>query len=190
MRIARTAALTNNCTDTTILYMQRGDDGAPPDEAQGAGEAFDREAFDREAFADSLRGMRRDMARDFFLSALAALDEGDITLTQMATLMTLDSIESCSVKALAERLGRSLSATSRLIEQLVKRRLLRRAEDPDDRRGKIITLAPAGRRLIEQLTSQRTEAYLHLAERLAPRDQALVARAMALLAKAASGRSP
>jgi DNA-binding MarR family transcriptional regulator len=172
--------------------MQQGDEGAPAGgradmtNTAGAGLA---PGIDRKAFVESMRLMRRSMARDFLLSALAALDEGDITLAQMATLMTLDGGASCSVKALAERLGRSLSATSRLIDQLVKRRLLRRTEDPEDRRGKLITLAPAGKRLVEELMDRRAEAYLQLAERLPAKEQAVVARAMALLAKAA-GRSP
>ena len=115
---------------------------------------------------------------------------GDITLVQMATLLTLDGGPPFGVKALSERLGRSLSATSRLVDQLVRRRLLRRSEDPQDRRGKLLELAPAGRRLVAQLMERRAEAYLQLTERLPPREQAAVARAMTLLAKAGGGRVP
>lgn len=162
--------------NATILFMQRDD---------GAGGVIDRAAF-----AESMRAVRRVMARDFFLGAIAALDEGDITLVQMATLLTLDGGPPFGVKALSERLGRSLSATSRLVDQLVRRRLLRRSEDPQDRRGKLLELAPAGRRLVAQLMERRAEAYLQLTERLPPREQAAVARAMTLLAKAGGGRAP
>jgi DNA-binding MarR family transcriptional regulator len=148
------------------------------------------EAFDRKAFAENLQRARRTMARGFLIAALSALDEGDITLTQMATLLLLEDGAAWSVKALAERLGRSLSAASRLIDQLVKRRLLRRSEDPKDRRVKLIALAPAGARLVDKMMEQRTEAYLSLAARLPPREQAQVARGVALLAKAAERRDP
>jgi DNA-binding MarR family transcriptional regulator len=143
------------------------------------------DSSERAALVASLRAMRKAMARDFMASAIAALDHSDLSMVQMATLMLLDSCDELPVRALAERLGRSLSATSRLLDQLVRRRLLWRAIDKDDRRVRRVGLAARGRALVEQLMSDRADAQLRIMQQLTARQRAQVRRAMQILQDAA-----
>lgn len=128
---------------------------------------------------------RRAMARDFMAHAISSLAASELSLLQMASLLLLDDGVERGVKEMAGRLGRSLSATSRLLEQLVKRGLVTRREDPEDRRARRVALSPAGRELLAALIERRAEAQLQLMEALTPEEREHVARGMTLLAEAA-----
>jgi DNA-binding MarR family transcriptional regulator len=98
-----------------------------------------------------------------FLPEISALD---LSLTQLKGLSVLDdhADEALSVKALAERLGLSLAATSRSVDGLVKRKLIERDEDPDDRRVRRVRLTARGRRTVERLVEIRIAALERLVE--------------------------
>lgn len=134
---------------------------------------------------DGMLAVRRSMARDFMRAAVQALGERDLTILQFGTLLLLEDGQERTVGALAEQIGRSMSATSRMIDQLVKRELLRRQEDPNDRRARRVTLSAAGRKLLLTMMRRRAEAELRLMDSLSPADQQIVVRAMELLAGAA-----
>ena len=134
---------------------------------------------------EEMLAVRRAMARDFMRAAVQALGERDLTILQFGTLLLLEDGQERTVGALAEHIGRSMSATSRMVDQLVKRELLRRQEDPNDRRARRVTISPAGRKLLTTMMRRRAEAELKLMATLLPEEQALVVRAMALLAGAA-----
>jgi DNA-binding MarR family transcriptional regulator len=100
--------------------------------------------------------------RDF----LPEISELDLSLTQLKGLSVLDEHveEALSVKALSERLGLSLAATSRSVDGLVKRKLIERDEDPDDRRVRRVRLTARGRRIVERLVEIRIAALERLVE--------------------------
>ena len=90
--------------------------------------------------------------RDFF----AELEKSGVSLTQAKCLMLLtDADEPKSVKALADALGLSLPGVSRSIEAMVQRGEVTREEDPRDRRCKMVSVTPRGRRLYERLMAIR-----------------------------------
>ena len=134
---------------------------------------------------EGMLAVRRSMARDFMRAAVQALGERDLTILQFGTLLLLEDGQERTVGALAEQIGRSMSATSRMIDQLVKRELLRRQEDPNDRRARRVTLSAAGRKLLLTMMRRRAEAELRLMDSLPLADQQIVVRAMELLAGAA-----
>jgi DNA-binding MarR family transcriptional regulator len=136
----------------------------------------------------SLTGLRHALLRDGFLDAIRAMDEYDLSVAQMATLMLLDAEGGSTVSDLAADLGRSLSATSRLLDQLVRRGLVRRQEDEHDRRVKRVRLDRRGQELIGRVQRQRAEAQLSVMAALSAADRADVMRAMTLLAEAARRR--
>lgn len=129
--------------------------------------------------------VRRAMMRGVMRSALDALGASELTLLQLGTLLLLEDGQARTVGALGEQIGRSLSATSRLVEQLVKRELLRREEDPDDRRARRVTIAARGRKLLQVMVRRRAETEMRLIAALAPEDQRTVLRGLELLAEAA-----
>ncbi len=81
----------------------------------------------------------------------AALQKLDLSMPQLGTLHYLNAEGGKSVSAIAHHLGLSLAATSHLIERLVKRDLVSRAEDPGDRRHKCVTLTKEGQHLIRAI---------------------------------------
>jgi DNA-binding MarR family transcriptional regulator len=142
-----------------------------------------------ERLTRSLTTLRHAILRDGFLDAIRAMDDHDLSVAQMATLMLLEAEGSSTVGDLASDLGRSLSATSRLLDQLVRRDLVSRQEDDRDRRVKRVALTEAGLALIRRVQRRRAEAQLRVMAALSEDERADVMRAMELLAKAASRRN-
>jgi DNA-binding MarR family transcriptional regulator len=146
---------------------------------------------ERDRLAASFGDMRRAMIPAFLLDLLGAVD-GDsaggpeLSMAQLATLYVLDAGEPVPLGALAERIGRSVSATSRLVDALVRRDLVERQEHPTDRRVRRVAIGKAGEALLRRLERTRADAQLEIMDRLDPADRALVARAMALLGDSAA----
>jgi DNA-binding MarR family transcriptional regulator len=100
-----------------------------------------------------------------FLRHVTALD---LTTAQVSSLYHLTVHGHRSVSELAEAVGLSMPATSALVERLVQRELVERAEDPDNRRQKRLALTPHGKALVEQLEQARSGAFLRLFGTLPP----------------------
>jgi DNA-binding MarR family transcriptional regulator len=90
-------------------------------------------------------------------AVMRAIDHSGLGLLQFKTLIDLAGHEEdhSSVKLVAERLGVSLPSASRAVDDLVKRNLATRVEDPDDRRMKRVSLTAAGRKLSDEVVSAR-----------------------------------
>jgi DNA-binding MarR family transcriptional regulator len=146
------------------------------------------EPSESERLYRSLTALRHAVLRDGFLDAIRAMDDHDLSVAQMATLMLLEAEGASTVGDLANDLGRSLSATSRLLDQMVRRDLVSRQEDLHDRRVKRVALAEHGRALITSVQRRRAEAQLSVMAALSASERAEVMRGMALLAEAAARR--
>jgi DNA-binding MarR family transcriptional regulator len=98
------------------------------------------------------------------ITALArSLREEDFSLAQIAALHLLDQQGSWRVTVLADALGLSPSAGSRLADGLVQRGLVARAEDPDDRRAKTLVLTAKGRGFVDRASEDRVRVVLETA---------------------------
>ena len=128
-----------------------------------------------------VRVVSRAIWREQLLAAVRQLGGLDLSFTQLATLLELDAEGEVAVHELAATLGRSLSATSRLVDGLVRMGLVARDENPDDRRAKRVTLAEPGRRLIARMDERRKDHFARALETLSVADRALVDRAFALV---------
>ena len=140
----------------------------------------------RETLARNISQLRRAIWREFLPSTLRAFGDFDFSLAQMGTLLLLEDEGELTIKQVAEQVGRSVSATSRLLDQLVRRGLVSRREDERDRRAKRVAITEQGRTLLATLEQRRVEAQLRVMEHLSAEEQADVARAMALLAEAST----
>ena len=138
----------------------------------------------RELLARSLSQFRRAFLRDGMLATIRTLGDSDISLTQLAALLLLQELDEPTIKQVSEVLGRSMSATGRLLDQLVRRGLVSRREDDRDRRVKRVALAEQGRAFIATMERHRAGAQLAVMQHLTPGEQAEVMRAMMLLAEA------
>ncbi len=141
-----------------------------------------------ERLAQALAGFRREIVPDFVLLLVRAAGDEDFSLAQLATLYLLERMGEHSVKQVAEVIGRSLSATSRLLDQLVKRGLVQREEDERDRRAKRVVLTEHGQKLLRDLERERADAQLVVMAYLSAEEREVVHRGMALLAEGARRR--
>jgi DNA-binding MarR family transcriptional regulator len=123
------------------------------------------------------------------LGSIRTFGDVDFSFAQVVTLYMLDDVGEPTIKQVAETLGRSVSATSRLLDQLVERGLIGRREDKQDRRAKRVFLKEEGWTFLRTFEQNRADAQLALMVYLAPEEQAQVAQAMALLAEAARRHS-
>src|SRR3989442_2310261 len=139
---------------------------------------------DNELLARSISQFRRTIIRDFIFVVVHTFEDFDYSLPQMATLLLLDEEGELTIKQVAELLGRSVSATSRLLDQLVVRGMISRREDERDRRAKRGAITEQGRAFIMTLEQRRADGQIALMEDLSAPEQAEVSPAMGLLAEA------
>ncbi len=135
---------------------------------------------------------------DAFLAASRALvgvaarslaDIDDVTLPQFRALVLVAARSRTTVSDLAGALGVHSTTASRLCDRLVRKRLIRRLEDPDDRRETNLQLTAAGRRLVERVTSRRRRDLAAIAARLGPDDARAAIAALEAFADVAGAAS-
>jgi DNA-binding MarR family transcriptional regulator len=142
-------------------------------------------SMDAKTLGRSMLAVRQVMAREVMLSAVQALGQSDLTLLQFGCLMVLSDGAVRTVGEVSAALGRSMSATSRLLDQLVRRALISRAEDPQDRRSRHVTISAAGRRFLLSMMRRRAQAELRLLGHLTAEERPLALRGLELLRLAA-----
>ncbi len=85
------------------------------------------------------------------------VNQEDLGFSQVAALHIIDRESGISVNELASRLNLSISATSRMVEELVKKEFLNREEVLDNRRLKTLTLTSHGKRFMNTLSLERVK---------------------------------
>jgi DNA-binding MarR family transcriptional regulator len=88
---------------------------------------------------------------------LRVLDESGLTFVQMKVLVELQGPDNDfhTVTALAEQLGISAASASRAADGMVRKKLVTRVEDPNDRRVRRLALTAKGQRLADRIISAR-----------------------------------
>ena len=143
---------------------------------------------ENELLAWSIRQFRRTILRDFIDGIVQAFGDFDYSMPQLATLLLLDEENELTITQVAEALARSVSATSRLLDQLVIRGMISRREDERDRRAKLVAITEQGRMLIATLEQRRADAQISVMEYLSTEERAEVTRGMTLLVEAGQRR--
>jgi DNA-binding MarR family transcriptional regulator len=88
---------------------------------------------------------------------LRVIDESGLTFAQMKVLVDLQSPDedARTVTALSDELGISVASASRAADGLVRKKLVTRVEDTNDRRVKRLALTAKGQRLADRIISAR-----------------------------------
>jgi DNA-binding MarR family transcriptional regulator len=98
----------------------------------------------------------------------------DVSVAQWVVLRTLYDGGGLTLNQAAVRVGVDKSSLSRMVERLVQKGLVNRAEG-GDRRSMKLTLAPAGRRLVPELAKMADENDREFFQTLSPgRQQTLL----------------
>ena len=85
------------------------------------------------------------------------VSEEHLSFSQVAALHIIDRDKTVNVNDISNKLNLSMSATSRMIDELVKKELIQRKEDQDNRRAKIIFLTPAGETFMNNISVERVK---------------------------------
>lgn len=94
------------------------------------------------------------------------ISEENLSFSQVAALHIIDQAQSISIQDISTRLNLSLSATSRLIDDLVRTDFIDRLEDPENRRSKILTLTHGGQDFLNNLSIERVKIIQSTSESL------------------------
>lgn len=85
------------------------------------------------------------------------LSEESLSFSQVAALHIVDRESKININDISRRLNLSVSATSRLIDELVRKRLIGRKEDQDNRRAKNLSLTASGKTFMDNLSIERVK---------------------------------
>jgi DNA-binding MarR family transcriptional regulator len=108
-----------------------------------------------------------------------------LSMPQFSILMQLHHKGPCGMSEVSDRFDISPAAASQLVDKLVHAGYLERAEDPSDRRAKLLTLSAKGEELVLQGTEERYRWMYDLTSKLSTEEQIKVVEALNILTEAA-----
>jgi DNA-binding MarR family transcriptional regulator len=132
--------------------------------------------------------MGRALWRELVVGFASQLGELNLGFTQLAALYALAEGSTTTVADLADTIGRSPSATSRLVDGLVRRRLVERRREEDDGRLRTVWLTPRGQAVLRIVDRARAEQFLAAVRPMPRGERALIAMGVAALATHAISR--
>jgi DNA-binding MarR family transcriptional regulator len=132
--------------------------------------------------------MGRALWRELVIGFATQLGELRLGFTQLAALYVLAEGRTTTVGDLADVIGRSPSATSRLVDGLVRRRLVERRSETEDRRQRTIWLTPRGQAVLRVVDRGRAQQFLDAVRPLPLAERRLIAMGVAALATGAISR--
>lgn len=132
--------------------------------------------------------MGRALWRDLVVGFAAQLGELRLGFTQLAAMYALADGGTMTIADLADVLGRSPSTVSRLVDGLVRRQLLERHQDAEDRRQRTLDLTGRGQAMLGLIDRARAEQFLSIVRPLPAPERAVVAMGVAALATHAISR--
>jgi DNA-binding MarR family transcriptional regulator len=100
----------------------------------------------------AIAGLNADLERRMAASGSDAwMDLQNITVKQLKVMLILSQQRTVTVTALAERLHVHISTVTGILDRLVQQGLVKREEDPADRRHVVSHLTPDGERVLHRL---------------------------------------
>jgi DNA-binding MarR family transcriptional regulator len=132
--------------------------------------------------------MGRALWRELVIGFASQLGELRLGFTQLAALYVLADGQTTTVADLADAIGRSPSATSRLVDGLVRRRLVERRPETEDRRQRTLWLTQRGQAVLRVVDRARADQFLSAIRPMPTAERALIAMGVAALATHAISR--
>jgi len=104
-------------------------------------------------------------------------------MQQFRALMFIKVNEGASLSVVSEHLGLTISATSKLIEDLVEKKYVKREVASDDRRRVTLALSKLGIATLESVRAKKLEYMADLLRTISPSECSMIMLAMDLLHK-------
>ena len=108
----------------------------------------------------------------------------EITVTQMHTLLLINSLSGCKMSDLSEALGVTMGNVTSMIDRLIKEDLVKRCEDDSDRRIVRIELTKKGRGTAKTILENRKRGLSRIFKNLSESDKATLLDIMERIAAA------
>jgi DNA-binding MarR family transcriptional regulator len=112
--------------------------------------------------------------------------ERGVSMPQIGALFQIRRKGVCSVSEISGELEITSAAASQMLESLVMEGLVRRSEDPNDRRAKQIVLTEKGRKTLQESIHSRQGWLTQLINQLTEQEQVQIASALKILTERAS----
>ena len=109
----------------------------------------------------------------------------EVTLTQYRTLVVLASRGPQSLAGLAEAVGVTPATATRMCDRLVRKDLIRRRTERDDRRQLRVALTAKGRSLVDAVTGRRRQEIARIMSEIPVEQLAVLVQALGRFASAA-----
>lgn len=139
---------------------------------------------DREELVTRIMATQHELQRLIVHDRSHPLFSLQLTLPQLKVLLLLALSDGAAGQELSRAMGVSLATVTGIVDRLIAQDLVTRREDPRDRRVRRIELSPAGRHLVEQITSAGTEGLRRILNHLAVDDLRILDRAGTLIMQA------
>ena len=119
------------------------------------------------------------------VAARSLADPGEeVTLTQYRTLVVLASCGPQNLSGLAEAVGVTPATATRMCDRLVRKKLVRRRTERDDRRQLRVMLTTKGRSLVDDVTDRRRKEIARIMNEIPAAELAVLVHALGRLASA------
>src|SRR5487761_2766839 len=102
----------------------------------------------------------------------------EVTLTQYRTLIVLASRGPQNLAGLAEAVGVTPATATRMCDRLIKKDLVTRSAEPDDRRHVHLALTKKGLSLVTAVTERRRREIEKIVEAISPKERTVLIEAL------------
>jgi DNA-binding MarR family transcriptional regulator len=138
---------------------------------------------DVDANADAVLHASRALLGVVAVSLVPVLEH--VTLPQFRALVLLSALGPTRIGALAQRLGVHQSTFTRTTDRMVEAGIVRRIENPVNRREVLVAATDAGLAYVREVTERRRQEIVQILARLDPGERDAVRRALEAFARAA-----
>ena len=108
-----------------------------------------------------------------------------LSMPQFSVMMQLHHRGNCAVGDISERFDITNAAASQLVDKLVQGSFIKREEDPQDRRAKMLNLTDKGKDLIQRGIEERYRWVDQLSSKLTVEERDQVTDALNIMTRAA-----
>ena len=108
-----------------------------------------------------------------------------LSMPQFSVMMQLHHRGNCGIGDISERFDITNAAASQLVDKLVRSKFIKREEDLQDRRAKMLNLTEKGRNLIQRGIEERYRWLDQLSEKLTVEELEKVTDALNIMTRAA-----
>ena len=129
---------------------------------------------DPSALTDHLGFWLRQVSNHVSHAFARKVEASGVTVAEWVVMRDLFDQKAAAPSRLAERLGMTRGAITKLADRLIEKSLLSRRPDPDDARAQILALTSKGRRLVPELAALADRNDAEFFDHLSGADRALL----------------